>query len=119
MRDYHEDKYYTKPLKNFVYERYKMGLFGDKTENIVISQAAAGGNTNSVNVKVPIWEIILISSAIAAIVFLCCSCLVKKLNYFCENEIKKTGTHCTVRKRRLNPFIKEKKSPKTQKPITT
>jgi hypothetical protein len=87
--NYHEDKYYTKPLKNFVYERYKMGLFGDKTENIVISQAAAGGNTNSVNVKMPIWEIILISSAIAAIVFLCCSCLIKKLNYFCENEIKK------------------------------
>jgi hypothetical protein len=60
-----------------------------QTETIIVSQTAAGSNANSVNVSVPVWEIIIIAGIMAAIIFVVCSCLVKKINNFCGQEMKR------------------------------
>jgi hypothetical protein len=67
----------------------EMGLFGGNAETIVVSQAAGGQATSSVNVPVPIWEIVLIATLVSVIIFFACNCVIKKTNNMFDNAVKK------------------------------
>jgi hypothetical protein len=51
-----------------------MGLFGSGTQNVVVSQATNGKTTASVEVAVPLWEIIILAVIISTLIFVCCMC---------------------------------------------
>jgi hypothetical protein len=52
----------------------KMGFFGADTQTVAVNQAANGTATADITTKLPIWEIIVIMTAISTLVYAICAC---------------------------------------------
>jgi hypothetical protein len=74
----------------------KMGLFGSETQNVVVSQATNGKTTASVEVAVPLWEIIILAVIISMIISVCCACCKnfakKSLDKYVNTSVRRTQT---------------------------
>jgi hypothetical protein len=66
-----------------------MGLFGDNTQNVVVSQATNGKATATLNIPVPFWEIVVIVFIIAGVVHISCTCIYKKVNKCFNKKLEK------------------------------
>jgi hypothetical protein len=66
-----------------------MGLFGDTVQSVVVAQAANGKATATIEIPIPLWEIIVISLIISSITYIASSCLYKKTGKFIDNKITK------------------------------
>jgi hypothetical protein len=69
----------------------KMGnIFGKDVQNILISQAASGGQaTAEIQVPVPIWEIIIIAIIVSIIVHFVSNCVTRQAKKSFEKKIQK------------------------------
>jgi hypothetical protein len=67
----------------------EMGLFGDTVQSVVVAQVANGKATATIEIPIPLWEIIVISLIISSITYSACLCLYKKTGKFIDNKITK------------------------------
>ncbi len=63
-----------------------MGFFGSDTQTVAITQSASGQATAEVEVKMPLWEILLIAVTVSVIVFVVLTWLKKCI----EKKVAKT-----------------------------
>jgi hypothetical protein len=61
--------------------KLNMGWFGSDTTNVVVSNSANGKAEASMNIPVPVWEIALVATCVAVIIFVCLS--------YCKKQLKK------------------------------